>query len=116
VLGSNFRDDKRQGEAEKGIEITSREDTGHQRPASGTDADGLGGIAATIAATQRRAGPRCRRPHNIAWNPGQELTLVSGLMLASVRAHAQYWGANPHAESALGYFVTEQFTHQPALR
>lgn len=53
---------------------------------------------------------------NIPWNPGQRLTLVSGLMLASLRVHAQYWGSNPRAETALGSLVTELFTGTPALQ
>lgn len=54
--------------------------------------------------------------HNYPWNPGQRLTPVSGLMLASLRVHFQYWGANPHAESALGYLVSTLFDGTPALR
>jgi hypothetical protein len=53
---------------------------------------------------------------NTPWNPGQRLTLVSGLMLASLRVHAQYWGSNPRAETALGPLVTELFSGTPALR
>jgi len=60
---------------------------------------------------------RTKRPDlNNAWNPGQRLTPVSGLMLASLRVHAQYWGANPRAESALGYLVSELFSNTGALR
>jgi len=53
---------------------------------------------------------------NIPWNPGQRLTLVSGLMLASLQAHGQYWGPNPLAETALGPLVTELFSGTPVLR
>jgi hypothetical protein len=74
-------------------------------------------------ATQQAPDPETKQPDkkmNIAWNPAQKLTPVNGLMLASVRVHAQYWAANPHAESALGYLVSALFTcypvKKPALR
>ena len=85
VLGSNFRNDNKQGPATIGVQVP---DTGDM----------------ALPAT------------NIAWNPGQRLGLVSGLMLASLRVHAQYWGANPRAESALGYVVAELFSDTTALR
>jgi hypothetical protein len=85
VLGSNFRNDNRQGEATVGVKV------------HGAD---------------RMVLPAA----SIAWNPGQRLGFVSGLMLASLRVHAQYWGANPRAESALGYVVTRLFGGTPVLR
>ena len=58
-----------------------------------------------------------RKPdRNIAWNPRQQLTVVNALMLASVRAHAEYWSVNPHAESALGCTVSTLFGHAGAVR
>jgi hypothetical protein len=51
---------------------------------------------------------------NLAWNPGQRLTAVNALMLASLRVHAQYWGPDPHAETALGLTVPHLFP-TPAL-
>jgi len=85
VLGSNFRDDGKEGSASKGVTIRG---TGAVRQPTG----------------------------NIPWNSGQPLTLISGLMLASVRAHAQYWGPNPRAETALGLLAAELFCGTPALR
>ncbi|HEV7760586.1 MAG TPA: hypothetical protein VGO78_16395 [Acidimicrobiales bacterium] len=46
---------------------------------------------------------------NLAWNPGQRLTAVNALMLASLRVHAQYWGPDPQAETALGLAVPHLF-------
>ena len=85
VLGSNFRDDGKEGSASKGVTIRG---TGAVRQPTG----------------------------NIPWNSGQPLTLISGLMLASVRAHAQYWGPNPRAETALGLLAAELFCGTPTLR
>ena len=71
---------------------------------------------ATIGVQVPDTGGMALPAANIAWNPGQRLGLVSGLMLASLRVHAQYWGANPRAESALGYVVAELFSDTTALR
>jgi hypothetical protein len=51
-----------------------------------------------------------RRPDdNLAWNGNQRLTVVTALLLASLRVHAQYWGPNPRADTALGYVATQLF-------
>ena len=69
-------------------------------------------LGVEIAKSKDVRVPQC----NNAWNPGQHLTLINGLMLASLRVHAQYWGVNPRAESAVGYFVSSLFNHTSALR
>jgi hypothetical protein len=51
-----------------------------------------------------------RRPDdNLPWNGNQRLNVVTVLLLASLRVHAQYWGPNPRADTALGYVVTQLF-------
>ena len=44
---------------------------------------------------------------NLRWNRNQRLGAVTGLMLVSLRVHAQYWGKDPHADTALGCVATQ---------
>jgi hypothetical protein len=44
---------------------------------------------------------------NLPWNGNQRLGAVTGLMLASLRVHAQYWGKDPQADTALGCVATQ---------
>lgn len=46
---------------------------------------------------------------NVPWNRGESLTFVSGVLLASLRVHAQYWGDDIRSDTALGLVVDELF-------
>lgn len=57
-----------------------------------------------------------RRPDlNLRWNRNQRLGLMTGLMLASLRVHAQYWGEDPHADTALGCVATQLLRERAQL-
>jgi uncharacterized membrane protein (DUF485 family) len=77
--------------------------------------EGDPGEAATKGVEIRSAQDLRKPTANLPWNP-EPLTVINALMLASLRAHAQYWGPNPHADSALGYLVTGLFSGTAALR
>lgn len=46
---------------------------------------------------------------SVPWNRGESLTFVSGILLASLRVHAQYWGDDVCSDTALGLVVAELF-------
>lgn len=82
LLGSNFRNDSREAEAEEGIRLRSHDN---------------------------RAAPAPRPTHNISYNEGpyaRSLSLLDFLTLTSLKLHGMYWGAsNEQERNAFTYFI-----------
>jgi hypothetical protein len=88
MLGSNFRND-----------------TKHDLPTDEQCKATKATEGVMIICSKDARGPT----RNISWNSGQRLGPVNFLLLASLRVHSQYWGSNPHGDTALGCLASELF-------